>query len=191
MATRRSHLQQETFRGKGSRWIVVSAHSYTYYYYFYYYSKPRDRPRYLTCWFKLTLRTHARTQLFYGLIPGLPAWAGVRRNLLLDFIMQGTITEADTPTTQLGATPLISDPPPSSPHFYAGCPSCHNPSNLSWLGTGTKYAGLHTQWLGFTHADAGQIQRTRSKLIYCSQWRENVAKVVSVTLSQSLLVSSF
>jgi len=22
-------------------------------------------------------------------------------------------------------------------HFYIRCPSCHNPSNLSWLGTGT------------------------------------------------------
>ena len=28
-----------------------------------------------------------------------------------------------------------------SHHFYAGCPSLHNPPNLSWLGTGTKYAG--------------------------------------------------
>jgi len=34
-------------------------------------------------------------------------------------------------------------------HFYAGCPSSHNPPNLSWLGTGTKYAGLHTRWLGY------------------------------------------
>jgi len=66
-------------------------------------------------------------------------------------MVQGKVSEADTPTIRLGATPfgLISDPPPSSPHFYAGCPSCHNPPNLSWLGTGTKYAGLHTQWLGF------------------------------------------
>ena len=24
-----------------------------------------------------------------------------------------------------------------TPHFHAGCPSCHNPANLSWLGTGT------------------------------------------------------
>ena len=33
--------------------------------------------------------------------------------------MQGKITEVDTPTNQLGATPsrLISDPPPSSPIF--------------------------------------------------------------------------
>jgi len=33
-------------------------------------------------------------------------------------------------------------------HFYAGCPSWHNPPNLSWLGMGTKYAGLHIHWLG-------------------------------------------
>jgi len=35
------------------------------------------------------------------------------------------------------------------PHFYAGCPSCRNHPNLSWLGTGTKYGGLHTQWRGY------------------------------------------
>jgi len=32
--------------------------------------------------------------------------------------------------------------------FYDGCASCHNPPNLSWLGTGTKYAGWHTPWVG-------------------------------------------
>ena len=37
------------------------------------------------------------------------------------------------------------------PHFYVGCPSCCNPPNLSGLGTGTKYAGLHTEWLGVRH----------------------------------------
>ena len=83
--------------------------------------------------------------------PGLPGWAGARRNLPLDVMVQGKITEADTPTIWLDATPLglISDLPPSCPNFYAGCPSCHNPPTLSWLGTGTKYAGLHTQWRGF------------------------------------------
>jgi len=35
-------------------------------------------------------------------------------------------------------------------HFYAGCPSWHNPPYLSCLGTGTKYAGLHTKWLGLS-----------------------------------------
>jgi len=54
-------------------------------------------------------------------------------------MVQGNITEVDTPTVQLGATlsELISEPPPSSPHFYAGCPSCRSPANLCWLGTGT------------------------------------------------------
>jgi len=48
----------------------------------------------------------------------LPRWAGARRNLL-DFILQGEISEADTLTIQLGTTPsgLINDPPPSSPIF--------------------------------------------------------------------------
>jgi len=64
-------------------------------------------------------------------------------------MVQGKITEADIPTLRLGAIPpgLISHPPPSSPYFYAGCLSCRNSPNLSWLGTGTKYAGLHTQWV--------------------------------------------
>ena len=33
-----------------------------------------------------------------------------------------------------------------TPHFYAGCPSCRTATTLSSLGTGTKHAGLHTQW---------------------------------------------
>jgi len=38
--------------------------------------------------------------------------------------------------------------PTSIPHFCAGCPFYRNAPNLSWLGTGTKCAGLHTQCLG-------------------------------------------
>jgi len=52
------------------------------------------------------------------------------------FMVQGKVTEADTPTIWLGVTPsgLISNPPPSSPHVYAGCASCHNPPTLSDFG---------------------------------------------------------
>jgi len=80
---------------------------------------------------------------FMALLPGLPGWASARRSLL-DFMVQGKISEADTPIIRLGATAsgVISDPPPSSSHFYVGCHSCCNPP---WLGTGTKYAGLYTQ----------------------------------------------
>ena len=84
---------------------------------------------------------------FMALFPGLPEWAGAKRNLLLDFVVQGKITEADTPTIQTNWRPTSITPPPR--HFYAGCPFCRNLPILSWLGTGTKCAGLHTQWLGF------------------------------------------
>ena len=60
---------------------------------------------------------------------------------LLDFMVQGKITKADTPTIRLDATPsgLSVPPSPSSPpHFHAECPFCRNPLNLSWRGTGTK-----------------------------------------------------
>jgi len=64
--------------------------------------------------------------------------------------VQGKITEADTPTIGLGAIPsgLISDPPPSSPIFRQDALLATTLPLYSWLGTGTKYAGLHTQWCG-------------------------------------------
>jgi len=92
--------------------------------------------------------TDYNTQPFYG-----PCFRDHRASqcqkisLFWTFMVQGKITEADTPTIQLAATPseLISVPPPSSPRFYAGCLSCCNPPTLSWLGAGTKYAALHIQ----------------------------------------------
>jgi len=100
-------------------------------------------------WFFVRYRcyiNHLLTYRFTALFLGLPGWAGARRNLFLDFLVQGLITEADTVTIQQGTTPsrLISDLSPSSPHFYARCPSWCKPPTLSW--PGTKYAGLHTQW---------------------------------------------
>jgi len=96
--------------------------------------------------------THTHHDRFTALFPWLPGWASDRRNLFLDLVVQGKITEADTPTIRLGASPsgLMSDPPASSPILYTGCPSCCNLPSLSWLGTGTKYAGLLTQWPGYT-----------------------------------------
>ena len=59
---------------------------------------------------------------------------------LLDFVVQGKITEADAPTIRLDATPsgLLVSPPLSSPHFYAEYHFCRNPPNLSWLRAGTE-----------------------------------------------------
>ena len=65
--------------------------------------------------------------------------------------MKITHSQADTPIIwmdchliQTNWCPHLCHPH----HFYAGCPSLHNSLNLFWLGTGTKYACLHTQWLG-------------------------------------------
>ena len=57
------------------------------------------------------------------------------------------ITQADAPTIRMDCNPIQTNSCPhhcNSHHFYAGCPSLHNPPKLSWLGTVTKYAGLHT-----------------------------------------------
>ena len=74
----------------------------------------------------------------------------------LDFLMQNEdntgkyINNPDElPPTQTNWCPHVCHPH----HFCAGCSSWHNPPNLSWLGTGTKYAGLHTQWLAPVYPD--------------------------------------
>jgi len=56
------------------------------------------------------------------------------------------ITQADARTIRMDCHPIQTKwcPHVCHPHqFYAGCPSWHNPPNLSWLGT-----GLHNRWLG-------------------------------------------
>jgi len=65
-------------------------------------------------------------------------------------MVQGKITESRYTDHPGGCHSIWTNQRPTSiiPHFYAGCPSFCNPPTLSWLGTGTKYAGLHTQWHG-------------------------------------------
>jgi len=61
------------------------------------------------------------------------------------------ITQVDAPTIWMDCHPIQTNWCPylcHPHHFYAVCPSLHNPPNLSWFRTGTKYAGLHTRWLG-------------------------------------------
>jgi len=60
------------------------------------------------------------------------------------------ITQADALTIWMDCHPILTYWCPSlcrPHHFYARCPFWHNPPNLSRLGNGSKYAGLHTQWL--------------------------------------------
>jgi len=87
---------------------------------------------------------------FTALFTGPPGWAGSRK--LLDFTVQGKINRGRHTNHPAGRHSIRTNQcPPSSPHFYTGCSSNCNPPTLSWLGTGIKYAGLHTQWLGSKH----------------------------------------
>ena len=66
----------------------------------------------------LKQHTHNCLRPFFRDYPGEPV---PEKILLLDFMVQREISEADTPTIWLGATPsvLISNPPSSSPLFCA------------------------------------------------------------------------
>jgi len=97
-------------------------------------------------------RTHTctRTQLFYSSLdfvwdnPGELVPEGTFCIFWI-FWCKIKITQADTPTVQMDRHPIQTNWCPHlcyPHHFYAGCPSWHNPPNLSWLGTGTKYAML-------------------------------------------------
>jgi len=97
------------------------------------------------------MHKHAHSRLT-TLCPRLPGWAGTRMYMYLhNFMLQGKITEADTPTILLDATPsrLLVPPLPSSTHFYAGCPSCRHPSIYFGLGQAPSNGQLrhiHTDW---------------------------------------------
>ena len=71
----------------------------------------------------------------------------VPEDIILDFKRRGMCMCADNPA---GCHPIWTINAPTSiiPQFYAEYPFCRNPSNLSWLETGTKYDGLHTWRLG-------------------------------------------
>ena len=79
---------------------------------------------------------------FTAIFPGLPRWAGARRNLLLDFYGAREDKRGRHTDNPAGRHSIQTNQQPTSiiPHFYAGCPSYRNPPTLFWLGTGTKYA---------------------------------------------------
>jgi len=73
---------------------------------------------------------------------------------LSGFMVQGNDNKGRYTDSPAGCHPLQTNWCPllhHPHHFYAWCLSCCNPPNLSWLGTGTKYSGLHTWRLGWYH----------------------------------------
>jgi len=70
----------------------------------------------------------------------------------------------DTPTVQLGQRPTSI-----IPHFYVGCPSCCNPPNLSWLGTGPGIC-----WIAYPRGrkeNEVELQRAEMRMV---RWMCNV-----------------
>jgi len=67
--------------------------------------------------------------------------------IILDFMRHGEDNRGRCADNLAGRHSIWTINAPTSiiPQFYAGCPSCRNPPNLCWLGTGTKYAGLHSR----------------------------------------------
>jgi len=91
-------------------------------------------------------RTHTHTQSFYGPFSRTTRVSQCQKKS--SFGLYGAREDnrdrhSDHP---VGRHSIRSNQRPTTiiPNFYAGCPSCHNPPTLSWLGTGTKYAGLNT-----------------------------------------------
>ena len=94
---------------------------------------------------KFTCTCFSTQQPFYGPFSGTTRWAGARRELLTLWC-KGRLTEADTPTIRLGATPsgLSSkqcQPPPSPMFLQARCPSCR-PTNSVKAPKATSAFGL-------------------------------------------------
>jgi len=59
--------------------------------------------------------------------------------IILDFMRHGEDNRGMCTDNPVGRHPIRTIDAPTSimPQFYARCPTCHNPSNLSWLGTNT------------------------------------------------------
>jgi len=85
------------------------------------------------------------------------------------FCCKMKIIQADAPTIRMDCHPIQTNwchHLCHHYHFYAGCLSLHNPPNLSWLGSGTKFAGLHTQWLGLWYYCTWTEDKLRQKTNY-------------------------
>jgi len=65
-------------------------------------------------------------------------------------MVQGEISQADTPTIRLSATPsgLISNPPPPSPNFMPDALPAATLPIYPGMEQAPNIAGLQTQWLG-------------------------------------------
>jgi len=70
--------------------------------------------------------------------------------IILDFMSSGENNRGKCTDNPAGHHPIRTIDVPTSiiPPILCRMPSCRNPPSLTWLETGTKYAGLHTWRLG-------------------------------------------
>ena len=126
--------------------------------------------------------THAHTQPFYGPFPGITRVSRCQKKSSGLYSARDDIRGRHT-DNPAGCHSIRANQLPTSliPQFYAGYLSCCNPPNLSWLGTGTKYAGLHTQWLGlFQYPVAWFVPKEN----LCDNWHRYFAGPMSFLSSQ-------
>ena len=95
--------------------------------------------------------THAHTQPFYDPFSGATRVSWCQQKSFSGLCGARGDSRGRHTDHPAGHHSIRTNQRPTSilPPFYARCPSCSNPAHLSWLGTGTRYAGLHTQWLGY------------------------------------------
>jgi len=90
--------------------------------------------QWLNTYYNCTLQQRNDTHNhFTALLPGPPGWASARRNLLDIYGAtednKGRHTDHPAGRHSIRTNQWL----PSSPHFYARCPSCNNHPTLSWL----------------------------------------------------------
>ena len=84
----------------------------------------------------------------------LSSYQKVHFSIFWIFWCKMKITQADAPTVQMDCHPsrLIGAPISAIPTIFMSDALPDTTLTISWLGTGTKYAGLHTRWLGYTRS---------------------------------------
>jgi len=96
----------------------------------------------------LNLNSYTHVQPFYGPVSGTTRLGRYQKRhspthtwnvlwesvIIVDFMRREEDNRGKCTDNPAGRHPIrtIDAPPPSSPQFYAGCPSCRNPPNLSW-----------------------------------------------------------
>ena len=81
-------------------------------------------------------------------------------------------------------------PTSSIPPFYAGCPSCRNPPNLSGLETGTKYAALQIQWLSLLYSVSLRIAECDTTIILVCIDNSGPLICISIFFAQQILAKA-